>query len=134
MSNLLMDVMVNVLASNGWLDTLGDPRPSLDASALELARLLFETSLDGSGITVVVLTNLDGCHVVDVLLGQNLLVLDGLDGGVVMVLVDLTVDGGLHILVAGLDNLLLDDSGSYLLVDGGIVMTSLGPIKLMSVQ
>ena len=47
-----------------------------------------------------------------------------------MVLVDLTVDSSLSLLVALLDNVLLDDCGSDLLVDCGVMMTSLVPISL----
>lgn len=117
-----MNVVMDMLASDGWLGALGHLSATLDTSALELTGLLFETSLDGSRISVVVLTVLDGGHVVDVLLREDFLVLHRLDGGVVVVLVNLTVDGSLHILVTGLDNLLLHDGGSDFLVHGGVCL------------
>jgi len=44
---------------------------------------------------------LDAAHLVAVLFGEDLAVLDGLDGGVVVVLMDFTVDGSRHILLSG---------------------------------
>ena len=119
-----MNVVVDVLASDGRLDALGHLGGTFDASALELTGLLLETGLDGGGVTVTVLAVLDRGHVVDVLLREDFLVLHRLDRGVVVVLVNLTVDGGLHILVTGLHDLLLHDGGSDLLVHGGVCVIS----------
>lgn len=52
---------------------------------------------------------LDVAHLVGVLFGEDLAVLDRLDRGVVMVLVDFAVDGGRHILMpSGCDLLFLN--------------------------
>jgi len=120
-----MDVVVNMLAGDGWFHALGHSGATLNASALEPSSLLFETSLDGSRISMAVFTGLNGGHVMNMLLWENLAILHRLDGGVIMVLVNLTIDGGLHILVTGLHDLLLDDGGSNLLVDGGVCFTSI---------
>lgn len=65
---------------------------------------------------------LDAGHLVGVLFGEDLAVLDGLDGGVVVVLVDLTVDGF---------GLLVELGASYMLVlDGGV--DGLGSISCCS--
>lgn len=111
---------MDMLASDGWLNALAHLGCTLDASALELTSLLFETRLDGSRVTVVVFTGLHSGHVVLVLFREDFTVLNRLDGGVVVVLVDLAVDGFLHILVTRLYDLLLDDSGSNLLVHSGV--------------
>ena len=70
--------------------------------------------LDRDDVVVVLLLKLDN-------------ILDGLDGGVVVVLVHLLVNGGLHILVLGAVDGLVDDGRGDLLVDGGVVVTRLGP-------
>jgi len=119
-----VNVVVNMLASNGWLGALSHLGSTLDTGALELTSLLLETSLDGSRIAVVVFTGLDRGHLVLVLFGEDLTVLHRLDGGVVVVLMNLTVDGFLHILVARLHHLLLDDGGGNLLVHGGVYLVS----------
>lgn len=113
-----------MLASNGRLGALSHLGRTLDTGALELTSLLLETSLDGSRIAVAVFTGLDRGHLVLVLFGEDLTVLHRLDGGVVVVLMNLTVDGFLHILVARLHHLLLHDGGSNLLVHGGVCVVS----------
>lgn len=45
----------------------------------------------------------------------------------VVVLVNFSVNGGGGFLVTSLCDSLVDDAGSNLLVDGGVMMTSLGP-------
>lgn len=122
-----MHVVMDMLAGDGGFDALRHLGTAFDAGALELASLLFETKLDGGGISVVVLTLLDGKHLVVVLFGQDLPVLDGLNGSVVVVLVHLTVDGGLDVLMAVLGDFLLNDGRSDLLVDGGVMVTGLVP-------
>jgi len=52
-----------------------------------------EAFLDVAVVAVLDLAVFDIGHVVRVLLWENLAVVDGLNGGVVMVLVDLAVDG-----------------------------------------
>ena len=44
-----------------------------------------------------------------------------------MVLVDLTIDGGSSLFMACLDDGLVDNGGSDLLVHGGIIMARFGP-------
>ena len=61
-------------------------------------------------IAVLDVTVLYADHVVAVLLGENLLVFDRLDGGVVMVLMHLTVNGSLNILVVSTGDVLVSDS------------------------
>ena len=47
-----------------------------------------------------------------------------------MVLVDLTVDGSGGLLVTLLDDVLVDDGGSNLFVDSGVMVTSLVPVQM----
>jgi len=70
---------------------------------------------------------LDRDDVVVVGLREDLAVDNGLDGGVVVVLVHLFVDGSLHVLVLrAVDGLVRDGRGD-LLVDGGVIVAGLGP-------
>ena len=91
--NNLVDVMMSVLASDHRSLGVSVGSGAMCGGVLELSGLLLELLLDGSRVTVVVLAVLDWNSLVLVNLGQNLTVLDRLDGSVVMVLVDFTVDG-----------------------------------------
>ena len=63
------------------------------------------------------------------LLWKHFAVLDGLDGGMIMILVHLTIDGCLCLFMAVLGDSLLGDSGSNFLMDCRIMVTSLVPEK-----
>lgn len=97
---------------------------------MELGGFLFDTSLDLGRITMVMFTVLDRNHVVRMLLGQNLAVLDGLDGCVKVILVNFTVNGSGGFLVAVFCDVLIHDSGSNFLVDSGVMVTRLVPAKV----
>ena len=72
-------------------------------------------------------TVLDANQVVLVLLGQDLAIMNRLDGGVVVVLVDLLIDSCLDVLVTRRLHVLVDDSWSNLLVNGGVMLARLVP-------
>ena len=72
-------------------------------------------------------TVLNANQVVGVLLWQNLAIMDGLNGSVVVILVDLLVNCGLNVLVACRGHVLVHNSGSDLLVDGGVMLARLVP-------
>lgn len=120
--------MVNVLASNDWGNGVGLFLGHTTV-ALELSGFLFEAGFDSIGIAMLMVTFLDGDDVVMMFLGKDFTVLDRLNGGVVMVLVDLTIDGSRGLLVTLLNDGLVHDGGSNLLVNGGVVVTSLVPVK-----
>lgn len=123
----LVDVVVDMLACDHWGNRVGLAGGPLNAGVTELSRLLFETGLDGSRITMVVLTLLDGNDVVLVGFRENLTILDGLDGGMEVVLVHLTVDGGLNFLMTCLLDGLVHDGRGNPLVNGGVMVTRLVP-------
>lgn len=118
--------VVNVLASNGWSSGSGVLGLADLTGVLELSALSLKAGLHVVIVAVVDLLVLDRSDVVGVLLWQNLTVLDRLDGGVVVVLVHLTVDGSLSLLVLGAGDVLLLDSWGNRLVDGGVVVSRLG--------
>jgi len=96
------------------------------AAVLELSFLGCESFLDVRVVAVLDVTVFDADHVVGVLFGEDFLVLDGLDGGVVMILVDFTIHGCLNILVVGASDVLIGHSWVDDLVDSGIVLSILG--------
>ena len=127
----LMDMVVHMLACNNWCNRVGLFGSCLRAGVLEFHTLFLKTSLDGVGVTVLDLTRLDRGHSVGVLFGENLAIFDWLNGGVVMVLMHLTIDGGLSLFMTLLNDLLVYHSGSNLLVDCGVMMTGLLPEESM---
>lgn len=122
-----LTVVVDVLAGDDGGGLVNDLFLSLDTLVAELRTLLLESGTDSSIITVFNLTGLDAGHAVVVLLGKDLLVLDGLNRGMEVVLVNLLIDGGLLLLDTGLVHRLLHDGGSDLLVDSRVMVTGLLP-------
>lgn len=122
-----MNMVMHVLASNNGGNRVGLFSTCFSAGVLELQTLFFKTRLDGVGVTVLNFTLLNSGHSVRVLFGENLPVLDWLDGSVVMVLVHLAVNCGLSLFVTLLDDLLIHHGGSDFLVDCSVMVTSLVP-------
>ena len=77
--DLLMDVVVDVLTSNGWGGGRSVLGVATDGGVLELGSLSLKTSLNILGAVVLELTVLDSTKVVVVLLRENLFVDDWLD-------------------------------------------------------
>ena len=123
----LMNVVVDMLSSNHWCYGVTLLDTAIYPLILELCTLLFETCFDGLIITMTELSVLDGDHVVLVLFRKDFAVFDWLDRGMVVVLVHLTVDGGLSFFMADLCDLLVHNGRSHFLVDSGVMMTSLVP-------
>jgi len=122
-----VDMMVAVLTSDHW--SLGVRMLSLTLNTLvsESGSFLLEAGLDGGRVIVDVLAVLNGDGAVLMSLRQNLTILDGLDWGVVVVLVNFTINGTRHLLVQGFVDDLLGDGRCNGLVDGGVMATSFAP-------
>ena len=121
-----MNVVVDMLANNSSSCRVSLGGVALSAGVLELGLLGSQAILDGLVFAMVMLTMLNGDHAVVVLLRQNLAVLYWLDGGVIMVLVDLTVDGSRLLFMMGLVDCLIDNGWGYVLLDGGVMVSRLG--------
>jgi len=121
----LMYVVVDVFSSNHWCHGVSLLGTTLYPCTFELCTLLFETCFNCLFIAVTVLPMLDGDNVVHMLFGKDFAVFDRLDRGMVVVLVHLTVDGGLSFLMANLYDLLLHNGRSHFFVDSGVMVTSL---------
>lgn len=107
--DVLMNVVMNMLTSNSWgngCSVMGLPN---SAGVLELSALGLKSLLHVSRITVLNVLVLNSTDVVGVLLWCNLSVLNWLDGSVVVILVDFTIDGSGSLLVSGLCNILVHD-------------------------
>ena len=128
----LMYVVVDVLSSNHWCHRVCLLSTTLYPCILELSTLLFETCFNGLFITVTVLPMLDGNNVVHVLFGKDFAVFDWLDRGMIMVLVYLTVDGGLSFLMANLCDFLVHNGRRHFLVDSSVMVTSLVPNEVIA--
>jgi len=124
----LVHVMMNMLASNDGSNGVALLLPHL-LSRLELGTLLLETSFDCVRIAVHMLTMLDRDDVVLVLLGKNLAVFYWLHGRMVVVLMNLTIDGSGSLFVLVFRDVLVDNGGGDLLVDCGVIVTSLAPTE-----
>jgi hypothetical protein len=119
----LVDVVVDVLSAYGGSNTLA-VGGVLNAALVSKASLVVDQSpLSRIGIAVVKLAVLNSTELSSVLLWENLTVLDGLNSAVVVILVNLLVNGSVDLLVyVRLDDLVLN-SGGNCLVDSGVVVT-----------
>ncbi len=107
--NTLMDMMMNMFPNHCWSRAACVLRFSYLLLVLELRCLRFESLADVIIIAMFNVTVFNATHLVCVRLGQYFFVLDGLDGGVVMVLVDFTIHGCGDIFMACGDNVLMLD-------------------------
>jgi len=120
--DVVVDVVVSALASNDG--GLGGRVRGLvgNAGVLELGSLTVQGVAGLVILSVVEGLVLDGHHIVVMLLGEGLLMSNGLDDGLMVVLVHLTVDsGGYVLMLMRLDGLLRDASMGFA-VDGGLVL------------
>ena len=97
--DVLVHVVVDMLAGDGGALRGGVVRCSFGAGALELGSFCGEALLYVSVIPVLDLAMLYTDHIVTMLLWENFPVLDWLNRGVMVVLVDLTVNGCLCLLM-----------------------------------
>jgi hypothetical protein len=128
----LMDVVMDVFASNHGCGRSGLTSLTLDSSVGELGSFLFQTCSNISCIAMVVCSLLDRNDFVGVLLGKNLSVRDWLDRGVVVILMNLFFDCCLNFFMALFCHRLVCYCWSNLFVDGGVMMTRLGSGYVMS--
>lgn len=122
-----MHVMVDVFASNSWSCSANPLCLGDNTFVTELLTFLGKAHLNFLLVAMLELAVFDSNQFVLVLLWQDLASRYWLDRCVVVVLVDLLVDGSLDLF----DNFwldgLVDHSRSDLFVNRGIMMTRLGP-------
>ncbi len=126
----LVNVVVDMFSSNHWCHGVTLLGTALYPRILELRTLLLETCSNGLFVAMAELPMLDGDDVVLVLFRKYFAVFDWLDRGMVVVLVYLTVNGGLSFFMANLCDLLVHNGRCHFLVDSGVMMTSLVPVKM----
>jgi hypothetical protein len=116
-----MNVMVYMLALNSWCGGSGMSRLVIKCGILELGGLRLESSAGLKFVVVVELLVDDWLYLVMMLLREDFLMLDWLDGSVVMVLMDLTVNSlGELFMTYGFDVFLGDSWGDSLSHIGGV--------------
>lgn len=123
----LVHVVMDVLASNDWCDRVSLLGRPLCTGTLELCTLLLEASFDGFWITMLMLTVLHRDDVMLMLLGKNFAVLDRLHRSMVMVLMDLTINGCRGLFVADFANFFFHNGWGDLLVHCGVMVAGLVP-------
>ena len=128
----LVNVVVDMFSSNNWCHGVTLLGTALDPRILELCTFLLETCSDGLFVTMTELPMLDGDYIVLVLFRKHFAVFDWLDRGVVVVLVHLTVNGGLSFFMANLCDLLAHNCRCHFLVDSGVMVTSLVPSEMIA--
>jgi len=121
----LVDMMMDVLSGNSGSCALR-LGSGVDASLVPETLLLGSKSLLGlAGVPVIEFALLNSPDISLVLLWKHLAVLNGLDGAVVVVLVDFLVDGGVDLLMLVRLDGLVGDAGRYGLVDSGVFLAGL---------
>lgn len=120
-----MNMVMDMLASHDRSYGRGMLGRADFSRVFELRLLARETLLDMRIAAMVDILVLDADNIVRVLLGEDFAVVDGLHRGMVVVLVDFTVDGGGDIFVAGRCNVFLLDGGLDSLVHAGVVFAVL---------
>lgn len=124
--NGLMDMVVNVLTTNGSCRTLTVSGVVYLALILETSLLIDEIALCRVVVSVIKLAVLNSTELSSVLFRKDFAVLDGLDCAVIVVLVYLLVNSSLNLLMDVRFYDLVLDSRSNSLVDGGVVVSRLG--------
>ena len=92
-----------------------------------------QTGLDVLGVTMVESAVFDADEVVRVFLRLHFAVRDGLDRGVVMLLVNFLVDSGSDILMLCAVDILMSNTGRDIFVHGSVMVTSFVPIRRWSI-
>jgi hypothetical protein len=117
--NCLVNMVVNMLASDSGSSRLGSPGRLDNFGVLEMGQICLYSLSCLMLIVMTELAVLGRKDVVNMLLRQNLLVLERLNGGMVMVLMNFTVDSLSSFFVSHRLDHLADDGGVDGLFDGG---------------
>jgi len=118
----LVDVVVHMLATNNRGDALAVCGCLSAACVLELGLVSNQCALGAFMVAVVELAVLNSADLGLVCLWEYLTVLNWLDSAVVVILVNLLVNGGVDLLMPVRLNSLLCDGWGYCLVDSSVVM------------
>lgn len=121
-----MDMMMHMLALCHRTLALGEDGVAYDAFIFGLLGLGCQRLLGLIMVSMIEFAMLDCALLVRVLLGENLLLINGLYGAVVVILMYLPVDSDVDVLMLGrLDRLVLDGRVD-MLMNSGIVVARLG--------
>lgn len=129
--HMLVDVVVDVFTLSSWCLGLSASGRANFASVLcqtKPSLLLRQNTIDPVMISVTELLVLGILVYMSMLLGENLSVLDRLDSGVVMILVDFLVHWSVNLLVLSGLNMLMLNGGFDMLLDLSLVVTIPGEV------
>jgi len=124
--NVLVNVVMNVLTCNRGICGGGMLRLASCASILELCLLSGKAVLDVVVIAVLEMFVLDTDYIMGVLLWKHLLVLNGLHRGMVVILVDFTINSLSDIIMVGTSYILVGNSWVDSLMNSGVMLPILG--------
>src|SRR4051794_31342578 len=106
-------VVMDVLAFNCGCCTLSEPCLVCHGGVSELSSFLFELAPNAGFVALIIFLVLHRSHSVMMFFWSDFTVLDWLNSGMVVVLVNLSVDGLLNLFMACGFDLLLDNCWSY---------------------
>lgn len=129
--HMLVNMVVNMFPLSSWCLGLSASGRTDFASVLcqtKPSLLLRQCTIDPVMISVAELFVLGILVYMSMLLGEDLSVLDGLDSGVVMILVDFLVHWSVNLLVLSGLHMLMLNGGFDMLLDLGLVVTIPGEV------
>ena len=122
-----MDVMMNMLPSDDRGNRVRFLGGGVSASVLKLQTLLFKARLYSFGITMNMFTSLHPYNIVMMLFGQNFTILDRLNCGVVVILVNLTINRCGGFFVALFNDGLVHNGRSNFFMNSRVMVTRFMP-------
>lgn len=122
-----MNVVMNMLPGDHWGDGMGFLGGCVSTGVLKLQTLLFKPRLYSLGITMYMFTSFYPHDIVTMLFRENFTILDRLNCGMIVILMDLAVNSCGGFFVALFNDSLVYDSWSNCFMYSRVVMTGLVP-------
>jgi hypothetical protein len=117
-------MVMHTFSLDGRSNSLGGFGAVCGGGVPELLGFGIQSCFDLVGLCMLKFLGLHGCHLVTVLLWKDLAIFDRLNGGVVMILVNVSFHRCLDFFMSDRLNLLMYDGCTLSLINGGVVMTS----------
>ena len=119
----LMHMVVNMLSCNGRIDRMSLAGGCFCSGVVEVCTFLLKTLLHSAVLAMLVLAMFYGDETVLMLLWQDFTILNWLNGSMVMVLMNLSINSGGDLLMLLFLDVLLNNRRSYFLMDSSVMMT-----------
>lgn len=121
--DMLVDVMVDTLTTDDRSGLLGSAGLVGDGCVLVPSGITLKGGSNVAIVAMVELLVLNGNDVVSVLLRKSLFVCDGLDGSMVMMLMNLLINSSGYMLMLVRHDMLLSGGSSNIFLDSGLVLS-----------